>query len=73
MFSIFPINGGVCATEGFTADGVHSGLKPNNGLDLAFIKSDNLCECAAVFTSNKFQAAPILHAKEKIAKGVDGI
>lgn len=73
MFSIFPINGGVCAAQGFTADGVHAGLKPQGKLDLAFIKSDILCECAGVFTTNKFQAAPILDAKKKIEKKIDAV
>jgi len=64
MFTIIPINGGVCAPNGFFADGKSVGLKPNNQKDLAFIYSDTLCSVKAIFTTNKFQAAPILHFKK---------
>ena len=64
MFTITPIDGGVCAPEGFFADGKSAGLKSNNQKDLAFIYSDSLCSVKALFTTNKFQAAPILHFKK---------
>ncbi len=60
MFNIFPIDGGVCAVDGFFADGVKAGLKPD-GLDIGFIYSDSLCEVEALFTTNKFQASPLKH------------
>ncbi|WP_300362685.1 bifunctional glutamate N-acetyltransferase/amino-acid acetyltransferase ArgJ [Hydrogenimonas sp.] len=65
MYTVVPIDGGVCAPEGFFADGVAAGLKPENRKDLAFIHSDTLCDIRAIFTSNRFQAAPILHFKKE--------
>lgn len=65
MFDIFPIEGGVCAPEGFYADGVDAGLKSNNALDLAFIHSKELLQVSALFTQNRFQAAPIKHFLSK--------
>jgi len=65
MYKIEKKGGGVCAPAGFYANGVSAGLKPNNQLDLAFIKSDVLCDISAVFTTNKMQAAPIKHFKNK--------
>ena len=65
MFTLISIDGGVCAPNGFFADGRSVGLKPNNQKDLAFIYSDTLCSIKAIFTTNKFQAAPILHFKKR--------
>jgi glutamate N-acetyltransferase/amino-acid N-acetyltransferase len=64
MFTLFCIDGGVCAPEGYFADGVACGLKPDGQKDLAFIRSDRLCDIRAIFTSNRFQAAPIVHFKQ---------
>ncbi len=67
MFSIFPIKGTVSDIEGFYCDGISAGLKPNNAKDMGFIYTDTLCDVEAIFTENKFQAAPLRHfqAKEK--------
>jgi len=65
MFKIFPIDGGVCASEGFFAHGVSVGLRGNENPDVAFIYSDTICEISALFTTNKFQAAPIKHFLNK--------
>lgn len=64
MFSFFPIQGGIAAAEGFYCDGVSAGLKGNGKLDVAFVYADSLCEVEAIFTQNKFCAAPILHYRE---------
>ncbi|TLD80292.1 bifunctional glutamate N-acetyltransferase/amino-acid acetyltransferase ArgJ [Helicobacter sp. MIT 11-5569] len=64
MFSFFPIHGGIAAAEGFYCDGVSAGLKGNGKPDIAFIYADSLCEVEALFTQNKFCAAPILHFQE---------
>jgi len=61
MFDIFPLKNGLENVEGFFCGGVSSGLKPDNQNDLAFIRSDELCDVSAVFTQNRFQAAPICH------------
>ncbi len=61
MFTILPIKGFIDKIDGFYCDGIHSGLKPNGNKDLGFIYSDTLCDVKAVFTLNKFQAAPLKH------------
>ncbi len=61
MYNIFYSQGGVCASEGFFADGVSAGLKKGGAKDMAFIYSENECEVASVFTTNKMYAAPIKH------------
>ncbi|MDR1460914.1 MAG: bifunctional glutamate N-acetyltransferase/amino-acid acetyltransferase ArgJ [Campylobacteraceae bacterium] len=63
MFDILPLKGGLDNVEGFFSGGISVGLKPNNKRDVAFIRSDALCDVGAIFTSNKFQAAPIRHFK----------
>ncbi len=65
MYKIEKLNSGVCAAEGFYADGISAGLKPEGVKDMAFIYSDTLCDIAAKFTTNKMQAAPIRHFKQK--------
>ncbi len=65
MYKIEKIQSGVCAAEGFYADGVAAGLKPDGAKDMAFIYSDTLCDIAAKFTTNKMQAAPVRHFKQK--------
>ena len=65
MYKLIEIEGGVCASEGFYADGISAGLKAKSALDMAFIYSDTLCEVASVFTTNKMFAAPIKHFRAK--------
>ncbi len=61
MFTILPIKGFIDQIDGFYCDGIHAGLKANNQKDLGFIYSDVLCDIEAIFTLNKFQAAPLKH------------
>ncbi len=61
MFNQFPVKGGLSAVEGFYCDGVNAGLREGTQPDLAFIRSDTLCDVEALFTTNRFQAAPIRH------------
>jgi len=61
LYNIFPSKNGVCASDGFFADGVSAGLKPDGAKDMAFIYSEKECEVASVFTTNKMYAAPIKH------------
>lgn len=55
---------------GFSASGVVVGVKPGNTTkpDLAFLTSDRPCAAAAVFTKNKFQAAPVTFSRDLINK-----
>ncbi|MEA2050172.1 MAG: bifunctional glutamate N-acetyltransferase/amino-acid acetyltransferase ArgJ [Campylobacterota bacterium] len=61
MFSIFPIKGTIGDIDGFYCDGINAGLKPNKALDIGFIYSDSICDIEAVFTKNRFKAAPLRH------------
>lgn len=65
MYKLEEIKNGVCSAIGFYADGISAGLKPNNAKDIAFIRSDTLCDVAYTFTTNKMAAAPIKHCKAK--------
>lgn len=54
-------DGGVCAAQGFQANGLNCGLNPDkNKNDLALLVSDRICNAAAVYTTNKVKGAPIL-------------
>lgn len=64
MYNIVYSSGGVCASEGFFADGISAGLKKGDAKDMAFIYSEDECEIASVFTTNKMMAAPIRHFRE---------
>ncbi|MCG3675072.1 bifunctional glutamate N-acetyltransferase/amino-acid acetyltransferase ArgJ [Aliarcobacter butzleri] len=61
MFTILPIKGFFDQIDGFYCDGIHAGLKSNGNNDLGFIYTKEACTVAAVFTENKFQAAPLKH------------
>ncbi|KAI1390814.1 arginine biosynthesis protein ArgJ [Hypoxylon trugodes] len=72
-----PVNGSIPAAkrkyvptngtypQGFKVSGTIVGVKPKNTTkpDLAFITSDTPCAAAAVFTKNKFQAAPVTFSR----------
>ena len=62
MFKITKLEGGLQNVEGFYFDGVNSGFK-KEGNDLGFIRAYEPFAVSAIFTSNKFQAAPIRHFK----------
>ncbi|EXJ87590.1 arginine biosynthesis ArgJ, mitochondrial [Capronia epimyces CBS 606.96] len=56
--------------KGFKVSGTHVGVKPANKSqpDLAFIVSDRPAFGAAVFTTNKFQAAPVQVSRAVLEK-----
>ncbi len=58
MFKIASIDKGICAVDGIYASGVNAGFK-KDGLDLGFIRSDYEMDIVYLFTTNKFQAAPL--------------
>ncbi len=66
------INGGVCAAQGFSAAGIHVGVKAHNleKKDLAMICSAVPCSSAAVYTKNAVKASHILIDREHLANGV---
>ncbi len=71
------IPGGVCAAKGFTASGVHCGVKAGSSSDkndLAMILSERECSAAAVYTLNRVKAAPIYvtmgHLEDGVCRGI---
>src|ERR1700710_1742262 len=56
--------------KGFLVSGTHVGVKPANKShpDLALIASDRPAFGAAVFTTNKFQAAPVQVSRSVLEK-----
>ncbi|GKZ62662.1 hypothetical protein AnigIFM60653_011691 [Aspergillus niger] len=54
--------------KGFSVSGTHVGVKASNTRfpDLALISSETPCSAAAVFTTNKFQAAPVQASKNTL-------
>lgn len=64
------IQGGVCAAKGFTANGVHCGVRKNKTKrDLALIYSEVQANAASVYTQNLVKGAPIAVTKANIADG----
>ncbi|MBE7090244.1 MAG: bifunctional glutamate N-acetyltransferase/amino-acid acetyltransferase ArgJ [Clostridiales bacterium] len=64
------ISGGVCAAQGFTANGVHCGIRKNRTKrDLALVISEKRASAAAVYTTNLVKGAPLTVTKNHIADG----
>ena len=64
------ISGGVCAAKGFTAWGVHCGIRANRTKrDLSLIYSEKKASAAAVYTTNLVKGAPLVVTKNHIADG----
>jgi glutamate N-acetyltransferase / amino-acid N-acetyltransferase len=62
------ITGGVTTARGFVAAGIAAGIKPNKGLDLALMVSDTPAQAAAVFTTNRAVAAPVVVCREHLSR-----
>jgi len=64
------ISGGVCAAEGFSANGIHCGIRKNKTKrDLSLIFSKVPAAAAAVYTTNLVKGAPLTVTKHHIADG----
>ena len=61
----------IYSPAGFQVAALHSGLKPEGRMDLALIVSESPCQVAAVFTTNKVKAAPVLYDQQIIQAGKD--
>jgi glutamate N-acetyltransferase/amino-acid N-acetyltransferase len=60
----------VTAAQGFRAAGVAAGLKSSGDPDVALVVNDGPRHTAAgVFTSNRFQAAPVLWSRQVLTAG----
>ena len=65
------IQGGVCAAKGFTANGIHCGIRHNRTKrDLALIYSEVPATAAATYTTNLVKGAPLLVTKKHLENGV---
>ena len=70
MNDIKLIEGGVTAAKGFTAGGVHCGIRKNRTKkDLAIIFSEKKAAAAAVYTTNLVKGAPLTVTKNNISDG----
>ena len=64
------ISGGVCAAKGFTAGGIHCGIRKNRTKrDIALIYSEVKANAAAVYTTNLVKGAPLTVTKKHISDG----
>ncbi|MFH1245279.1 MAG: bifunctional glutamate N-acetyltransferase/amino-acid acetyltransferase ArgJ [Candidatus Omnitrophota bacterium] len=59
------VPGGVCAPQGFFANGLHCGIKYKNK-DLALIYSRVPCQACGVLTQNRVQAAPVIFTRKQL-------
>jgi glutamate N-acetyltransferase / amino-acid N-acetyltransferase len=67
-------SGSVTDVQGVRACGVRAGIKKKAGVpDLALVVSERPAACAGVFTTNRFQAAPVLYDRSTIDANPRGI
>ncbi len=59
--------------RGFSAAGVHCGLKAGDALDLALVASDRPCAAAGVFTANRVKAAPVRYDQAALARNASDV
>ena len=70
MSDIKFIDGGVCAPQGFTANGMRVGIKESRKTnDTALVFSDVPCSAAGVFTQNRVKSESVKITKEFIKDG----
>ncbi len=55
--------------KGFKVSALHCGLKTEDQKDLAVVLSESPCQVAAVFTTNKVKAAPVLYDQKIVNAG----
>ncbi|MCL4514812.1 MAG: bifunctional glutamate N-acetyltransferase/amino-acid acetyltransferase ArgJ [Firmicutes bacterium] len=63
-----PCSGGVTAPKGFLAAGVSCGIKKGGKKDLCLVYSEAPAAAAAVFTTNKVKAAPLILSMEHLCR-----
>ena len=61
--------GGITAPKGFTASGMSAGIKKSGKKDLVLIYSEQECEAAGLFTTNKVQASCVVINKQHLKNG----
>ena len=60
------LSGGVTLPKGFRAAAVSAGIKATKRLDVALLVSDRPATAAAMFTTNKAQAAPVVVSRGRL-------
>lgn len=64
------IDGGVCASKGFTASGVHCGIRKNKTKkDISLIYSETKASASAVYTTNLVKGAPLIVTQKHLEDG----
>jgi glutamate N-acetyltransferase/amino-acid N-acetyltransferase len=71
QFHIDTSPGAITRVPGFQAAGVACGLKTSGQPDLALVVCQRPAVAAALFTTNAFQAAPVLYDRALLAAGSD--
>ena len=68
------IQGGITAAKGFSASGIHAGIKKPPFLDLALLVSERNGPIAGLFTTNQVISAPVtlnrLNLKKKLGRAI---
>jgi glutamate N-acetyltransferase/amino-acid N-acetyltransferase len=73
QFTVAAVTGGVTAPKGFSAAGLHCGIKAkSDALDLGVLAADAAVPAAGIFTTNLAQAAPVVVSKRHLASN-DGL
>ena len=67
----FITSGGVTSPQGFQAGATYAGIKEKaeGNLDLGILFSEVPCAVAAVFTTNRIKAAPVLLSQQRLREG----
>lgn len=67
---IWEVKGGVCAPQGFKANGIHCGIRKNKiKKDFALITSCVRASAAGVYTQNLVKGAPVVVTKKHLSDG----
>ena len=64
-------SGGITSPEGFCAGATRAGIKKSSGdrPDLGILFSEVTCTAAALFTTNRVKAAPVVLSRERLESG----
>jgi glutamate N-acetyltransferase/amino-acid N-acetyltransferase len=65
--TVRPVPGGITAASGVRVAGVSAGIKASGAHDVALIVPDAPAAAAALFTTNRVQAAPVTVSREHLA------
>ncbi|MBA7610810.1 Arginine biosynthesis bifunctional protein ArgJ [subsurface metagenome] len=65
----FIASGGVTSAQGFNAGATAAGIKKKDALDLGLLFSEAPCAAAALFTTNRIKAAPVVLSQQRLKSG----